>query len=79
MHRQIARSTKRFISLAVILLWCLRLQQKLFTDPGPHVPADSVPVSLAVPVLNSRSTFMRGVVTIIIHYSLLDIPNLPSY
>ena len=53
-----ARSVKHFISLAVILLWCLRLQQKLFTDPGPHIPAVSVPFSLAVSVLNSRSTFM---------------------
>ena len=57
---KMARSTKHFISLAIILLWCLRLQQKFFTDPGLHVPVVSVPVSMAVlPVLNSRAAFMR--------------------
>ena len=29
------------------LLWCLRLQQKFFTDPGLIVPVVSVPISLA--------------------------------
>ena len=62
----------RFVSLAVILLWSIRLQQKFVSDPGLHVPVVSVidpgllhvpvvsTVSLAVPVLDSRAAFMRA-------------------
>ena len=54
-------STKRVLSLAVLLLWFLRFQQKFFADPGLHVPAVSIPsVSLAVPVLNAHAAFIRA-------------------